>query len=169
LELETGSRDTGSGHNLTCVVQLVVVAPSVHVSMGDDASVYTHDLEAVLGAVAHTITNDVMPPFLRVRALPLLSLSFSVSLSFSLSHATVPARACSPPPLSAAMMLPSSAHADMTTLPKDINCTAPSLIPTVNGNTIPVRSFSTHGQQSAEKRVRRDAGRRCLRGSCPAA
>jgi hypothetical protein len=34
------------------------------------------------------------------------------------------------------------------TLPKvDTNCTAPSLIPTVNGNT--VRSFSTHGQQSA--------------------
>jgi hypothetical protein len=31
----------------------------------------------------------------------------------------------------------------------DTNCTAPSLIPTVNGNT--VRSFSTHGQQSAAK------------------
>jgi hypothetical protein len=29
----------------------------------------------------------------------------------------------------------------------DTNCTAPSLIPTVNGNT--VRSFSTHGQLSA--------------------
>jgi hypothetical protein len=29
------------------------------------------------------------------------------------------------------------------------NCTAPSLIPTVNGNT--VRSFSTHGQRSAAK------------------
>jgi hypothetical protein len=42
-------------------------------------------------------------------------------------------------------MLPSS-----TTLPKvDTNCTAPSLIPTVNGNT--VRSFSTHGQKSAAK------------------
>jgi hypothetical protein len=38
----------------------------------------------------------------------------------------------------------------MTTLFKvDTNCTAPSLIPTVNGNT--VRSFSTHGQQSAAK------------------
>jgi hypothetical protein len=48
------------------------------------------------------------------------------------------------------MMLPSSAHADMTTLPKvDTNCTAPSLIPTVNGNM--VRSFSTHGHQSAAK------------------
>jgi hypothetical protein len=36
----------------------------------------------------------------------------------------------------------------MTTLPKvDTKCTAPSLIPTANGNT--VRSFSTHGQQSA--------------------
>ena len=31
----------------------------------------------------------------------------------------------------------------------DTNCTAPSLIPTVNGNT--VRSLSTHGQQSAAK------------------
>jgi hypothetical protein len=48
------------------------------------------------------------------------------------------------------MMLPSSAHAEMTALPKvDTNCTAPSLIPTVNGNT--VRSFSTHGHQSAAK------------------
>jgi hypothetical protein len=38
----------------------------------------------------------------------------------------------------------------MTTLPKvDTNCTAPSLIPTVIGNT--VRSFSTHGHQSAAK------------------
>jgi hypothetical protein len=46
------------------------------------------------------------------------------------------------------MMLPSSAHAEMTALPKvDTNCTAPSLIPTYNGNT--VRSFSTHGQLSA--------------------
>jgi hypothetical protein len=42
------------------------------------------------------------------------------------------------------------AHADMTTLPKvDTSCTALSLIPTVNGNT--VRSFSTHGHQSASK------------------
>jgi hypothetical protein len=48
------------------------------------------------------------------------------------------------------MMLPSSARAEMTTLPKvDTICTAPSLIPTVDGNT--VRSFSTHGQLSAEK------------------
>jgi hypothetical protein len=48
------------------------------------------------------------------------------------------------------MMLPSSARAEMTALPKvDNNCTTPSLIPTVNGNT--VRSFSTHGQQSAAK------------------
>jgi hypothetical protein len=40
--------------------------------------------------------------------------------------------------------------ADMTALPKvDTICTAPSLIPTVTGNT--VRSFSTHGQQSAAK------------------
>jgi hypothetical protein len=44
---------------------------------------------------------------------------------------------------------PELAHADMTTLPKvDTSCTAP-LIPTVNGNT--VRSFSTHGHQSAAK------------------
>jgi hypothetical protein len=36
----------------------------------------------------------------------------------------------------------------MTALPKvDTNCTALSLIPTVNGNT--VLSFSTHGQLSA--------------------
>jgi hypothetical protein len=42
------------------------------------------------------------------------------------------------------------AHADMTTLPKvDTSCTALSLMPTVNGNT--VRSFSTHGHQSAAK------------------
>jgi hypothetical protein len=42
------------------------------------------------------------------------------------------------------------AHADMTTLPKmDTSCTALSLIPTVNGNT--VRSFSTHGHHSAGK------------------
>jgi hypothetical protein len=51
------------------------------------------------------------------------------------------------------MMLPSSAHADMTTLRKvDANCTAPSLIPTVNGDT--VRSFSTHEHQSAAKGAR---------------
>jgi hypothetical protein len=38
----------------------------------------------------------------------------------------------------------------MTTLPQvDTNCAAPSLITTVNGNT--VRSFSTHGQQTAAK------------------
>jgi hypothetical protein len=38
----------------------------------------------------------------------------------------------------------------MTALPKvDTNCTTPSLMPTMNGNT--VRSFSTHGQQSAAK------------------
>jgi hypothetical protein len=48
------------------------------------------------------------------------------------------------------VMLPSSAYADMTTLPKvDTKCTTPSLIPTYNGNT--VRSFSSHGQQSAAK------------------
>jgi hypothetical protein len=42
------------------------------------------------------------------------------------------------------------AHADMTTLPKvDTICTALSVIPTVNGNT--VRSFSAHGHQSAAK------------------
>jgi hypothetical protein len=42
------------------------------------------------------------------------------------------------------------AHADMTTLPKVYTiCTALSLIPTVNGNT--VRSFSAHGHQSAAK------------------
>jgi hypothetical protein len=45
---------------------------------------------------------------------------------------------------------PSCVCAEMTTLPKvDTNCTAPSRIPTVNGNT--VRSFSTHGHQSAAK------------------
>jgi hypothetical protein len=45
-------------------------------------------------------------------------------------------------------MLLSSARAEMTALPKvDTKCTTPSLIPTVNDNT--VRSFSTHGQQSA--------------------
>jgi hypothetical protein len=39
------------------------------------------------------------------------------------------------------MMLLRSAHADMTALPRvDTNCTAPSVIPTVNGNT--VRSLS---------------------------
>jgi hypothetical protein len=49
-----------------------------------------------------------------------------------------------------AMMLPSSARADMRTLPKvDTKRTTPSLIPTVNGNT--VRSFSTHEQRSAAK------------------
>jgi hypothetical protein len=38
----------------------------------------------------------------------------------------------------------------LTALPKvDTNSTTPSLIPTVNGNT--VRSLSTHGQQSAAK------------------
>jgi hypothetical protein len=48
------------------------------------------------------------------------------------------------------MMLPSSARAEMTMLPKvDTKCTTPSLMPTVTGNT--VRSFSTHGQQSAAK------------------
>jgi hypothetical protein len=48
------------------------------------------------------------------------------------------------------MMLLSSAHADMPTPPKvDTNWTAPSLILTVNGNT--VRSFSTHGLLSAAK------------------
>jgi hypothetical protein len=36
-----------------------------------------------------------------------------------------------------------------TLLKMDTNCTAPSRIPTVNGTT--VRSFSTHGQQSAAK------------------
>jgi hypothetical protein len=49
-----------------------------------------------------------------------------------------------------AMMRPSSARAEMTAPPKlGTSCTALSLIPTVNGNT--VRSFSTHGQQSAAK------------------
>jgi hypothetical protein len=48
------------------------------------------------------------------------------------------------------VMLLSSARAEMTALPKvDTNCTTPSLIPPVNGNT--VRSFSTHGHQSAAK------------------
>jgi hypothetical protein len=48
------------------------------------------------------------------------------------------------------LMLLSSAHAEMTALSKvDTKCTTPSLIPTVNGNT--VRSFYTHGQQSAAK------------------
>jgi hypothetical protein len=45
-------------------------------------------------------------------------------------------------------MLPSHARAEVKTPPKvDANCTAPSLIPTGNGNT--VRSFSSHGQQPA--------------------
>ena len=48
------------------------------------------------------------------------------------------------------MMPPSPARAEVTALPKvDTKCTAPSLIPTANGNT--VRSFSTHGQPSAAK------------------
>jgi hypothetical protein len=38
----------------------------------------------------------------------------------------------------------------MTALPKlDTKCTTPSLIPTVDGNT--VRSFCTHGQLSADQ------------------
>jgi hypothetical protein len=46
------------------------------------------------------------------------------------------------------MMLLSAARAELTTLLKvDTKCTTLSLTPTVNGNT--VRSFSTHGQQSA--------------------
>jgi hypothetical protein len=46
------------------------------------------------------------------------------------------------------MILLSSARAEVMTLPKvDTNCSAPSLIPTVNGNT--ARSFSTRGQRSA--------------------
>ena len=61
--------------------------------------------------------------------------------------------AASPPEdfwVSANPLLLSSAHAEMTTLPKvDTKCTTPSLIPPVNGNT--VRSFSTHGQLSAAK------------------
>jgi hypothetical protein len=45
---------------------------------------------------------------------------------------------------------PPSPCDEVSTLPKvDTKCTTPSLIPTVNGNT--VRSFSTHGQQSAAK------------------
>jgi hypothetical protein len=41
-----------------------------------------------------------------------------------------------------------SVRAELTALLKmDTKCTTPSPIPTVNGNT--VRSFSTHGQQSA--------------------
>jgi hypothetical protein len=60
------------------------------------------------------------------------------------------------------MMLPSSARADMTTLPKvDTICTAPSLIPTVNGNT--VRSFSTHGHQSAAKGISTTVSRSDIR------
>jgi hypothetical protein len=48
------------------------------------------------------------------------------------------------------MTLPSSARAEMTALLKvDTSCTAPSLIPTVNGDK--VRSFSTHGKQPAAK------------------
>jgi hypothetical protein len=57
---------------------------------------------------------------------------------------------CLPPPLFFYLLAPLSSTAEMTALPKvDTNCTAPSLIPTVNGNT--VRSFSTHGQQSTSK------------------
>ena len=54
-----------------------------------------------------------------------------------------PMRLSSPPP-SRQVTPPSS----LTTLPK-VAPTAPSLIPTLYGNT--VRSFSTHGQQSAAK------------------
>jgi hypothetical protein len=60
------------------------------------------------------------------------------------------------------MMLPSSARADVTALPKvDTNCTAPSLIPAVKCNT--VRSFSTHGQQSAAKGSSTTASRSDIR------
>jgi hypothetical protein len=59
-------------------------------------------------------------------------------------------RAAAPLTPSGAMMQPSSARAEMTTLPQvDTKCTTLSLIPRVNGNT--ARSFSTHGQQSAAK------------------
>ena len=42
---------------------------------------------------------------------------------------------------------PPPPHEVTTLLKVDTYCTAPSLIPTANGNT--VRSFPTHGQQSA--------------------
>jgi hypothetical protein len=51
-----------------------------------------------------------------------------------------------------AMMLPSSARAEMTALPQgDTKRTTPFLIPTGTGTCTgtTVRSFSTHGQQSA--------------------
>jgi hypothetical protein len=52
------------------------------------------------------------------------------------------------PGSAATMMQPSRALAELTTPPKTgTNCTTPSLIPTVTGNT--VHSFSTHGQLSA--------------------
>jgi hypothetical protein len=52
-----------------------------------------------------------------------------------------------------------------TTLPKvDTICTAPPLIPTVNGNT--VRSFSTHGHQSAAKGSSRPRSHALTSDSC---
>jgi hypothetical protein len=50
------------------------------------------------------------------------------------------------PPLSLSLSL-SHTHTHTHFFLTPPHCTAPSLIPTVNGNT--VRSFSTHGQQSA--------------------
>jgi hypothetical protein len=55
-----------------------------------------------------------------------------------------------PEPPSSAHLSPPLVHAPRSSAPKvDTNCTAPSLIPTVNVNT--VRSFSAHGHQSAAK------------------
>ena len=52
------------------MVQLVVVAPSVNVSLGGDFanSVCTHDMAIVQEKVSSTITDDVMPGFLKVFA-----------------------------------------------------------------------------------------------------
>jgi hypothetical protein len=55
-----------------------------------------------------------------------------------------------------------SARGEMTALHKvETNCTAPSLIPTVNGNM--VRSFSTHGQQSAAQGISTTVSRSDIR------
>mmetsp|Transcript_39236 Transcript_39236/g.75197 ORF Transcript_39236/g.75197 Transcript_39236/m.75197 type:complete len:548 (+) Transcript_39236:159-1802(+) len=53
---------------LESMVQLVVVAPSVNVSLGGDfpSSVFTHEMKCVNDQVSNVINNDVMPKFLRV-------------------------------------------------------------------------------------------------------
>jgi hypothetical protein len=58
--------------------------------------------------------------------------------------------------------VPSPLYSDMTTLRKvDTSCTALSLMPTIIGNT--VRSFSTHGHQSAAEGSSSTASRSDIR------